>query len=201
MGLANIAATNMEHLCNCSEHGYSQGERWGCEQAGSCFVECEGHVSEFWIGDRDCSSAVIDAWQEALTGTAYEGCLSDATYTGNMREVFTASGLFEWHGMDFTAQRGDIYLNIRDHTAMCVSAIPDMLAEFSISETGGIYGQRGDQTGRESSVHPYYDFPWDGILHYNGKADGTSADAPAAQDDEPDLGTVRRVLNWLANKF
>lgn len=180
MGLANIAATNMEHLCNCSAHGYSQAERWGNAANGSCFVACEGHTSQFYKGDRDCSSAVIDCWQEALIGTAYEGALSGATYTGNMRDVFVGSGLFEWHGMDFTAQRGDIYLNETHHTAMCLSAIPDMLGEFAISETGGIYGQSGDQTGRESYIHEYYDFPWNGILHYNGKADGT-APAPTPE--------------------
>lgn len=168
MNLANIAATNMEHLCNCDEHGYSQSERWGSQGKGSCFVECEGHVSEFYKGDRDCSSAVIDAWQEALIGTPYQGVLANATYTGNMRETFVNSGLFEWHNMSFIAQRGDIYLNEVNHTAMCTSAVPDMLAEFSISENGGIYGESGDQTGYEAYIHTYYDFPWDGILHYIG---------------------------------
>ena len=50
----------------------------------------------------------------------------------------------------------------------------DCLGEFSLAETGGIYGQSGDQTGGESSIHGYYDYPWDGILHYNGKADEDS---------------------------
>ena len=59
--LANIAATNMEHLCNCSAHGYSQSERWGDVAKGSCKVECEGHTSTFYKGDRDCSSGIIDS--------------------------------------------------------------------------------------------------------------------------------------------
>ena len=203
MGVANIAVANMEHLCICDLHGYSQGERWGRSENGSCFVECDGHTSEFWIGDRDCSSAVIDAWQEALVDTAYEGTLRCNT-TYDMKSGFLATGLFEWRPMTFTAQRGDVYLFIGDisegtgHTAMCISPNPDMLAEFSISETGGIYGQRGDQTGAESSIHPYYDFPWDGILHYNGKADGARADQ---EQEAPDKGTVRRVLKWLSDNF
>lgn len=49
-----------------------------------------------------------------------------------------------------------------------------LLAEFSISETGGIDGEPGDQTGRESPVHGYYE-SWGGILHYNCKADGGGA--------------------------
>lgn len=178
--LANIAATNMEHLCNCDLHGYSQGERWGDSSHGVCYVECEGHTSTFYAGDRDCSSAVIDCWQEALIGTPYEGALAGATYTGNMKDVFVSSGLFEWHDMSFTATRGDIYLNIQNHTAMCLDAgweghyNYDCLGEFSISETGGIYGQWGDQTGGESSIHGYYDYPWDGILHYNGKGNDST---------------------------
>ena len=174
--LANIAATNMEHLCNCSAHGYSQSERWGDSSKGVCKVTCEGHTSTFYKGDRDCSSAIIDSWQEALIGTKYEGVLKDATYTGNMRSVFVKSGLFEWKPMSFNAVRGDIYLNEANHTAMCLDGGKDgvhgydCLGEFSISETGGIYGKSGDQTGKESSIHGYYNYPWNGILHYNGKA-------------------------------
>ncbi len=178
--LANIAATNMEHLCNCPEHGYSQSERWGNSSKGTCQVKCEGHTSNFHKGDRDCSSAIIDSWQEALIGTKYEGKLAGATYTGNMRSVFVNSGLFEWKPMSFNAVRGDIYLNEANHTAMCLDGGKDgvygydCLGEFSISETGGIYGKSGDQTGGESSIHAYYNYPWDGILHYNGKANSNT---------------------------
>lgn len=183
--LANIAATNMEHLCNCPDHGYSQSERWGNSSYGSCYVECEGHTSEFYKGDRDCSSAVIDSWQEALKGSEYEGLLNDATYTGNMRSVFVNSGLFEWHDMSFSASRGDIYLNEACHTAMCLDGSPnnDILGEFSISENGTIYGQSGDQTGYESYIHWYYDYPWDGILHYIGPQD-TNSSTPAPREDD-----------------
>lgn len=187
--IANIAATNMEHLCNCPLHGYSQAERWGDSSKGICYVECEGHTSTFYAGDRDCSSAICDAWQEALIGTAYEGVLAGATYTGNMREVFVNSGLFEWYDMSFSASRGDIYLNEVNHTAMCLDGGndgvygADMLGEFCISETGGIYGESGDQTGGESIIHGYYNYPWDGILHYNGKANDTSGSSDGPQPE------------------
>lgn len=46
---------------------------------------------------------------------------------------------------------------------------------FTGSETGGIDGAPGDQTGRESRIQDYYRGGWDGVLHYNGKADGTAA--------------------------
>ena len=160
----------MEHLCNHDRHGYAQDARYG-DGEGSCSITIGGRAYRLAQGDRDCSSAVCDCWQRALEGTSYEGRLDDATYTGNMRPVFCASGLFEWMPMDFTAQRGDIYLNEANHTAMCISTVPDMLAEFSINSFGGVSDDTvGDQTGLESLVRPYY-VPWcgwDGILHYTG---------------------------------
>lgn len=184
---ANVAATFMEHLCNCDAHGYSQSQRFGDASLGAEYVECEGITGEFYKGDRDCSSAVIDAWSEALNGSGYT--LGSASYTGNMRAAFVGSGLFEWKDMSFSAQRGDVYLNEANHTAMCVhpygSSEGDLLAEFSISENGTIYGTPGDQTGNESHIRNFYDFPWDGILHYNGKADGEGA---SAQGDAESAG-------------
>lgn len=171
---ANIAATLMEHLVTHDWHGYTQGNgRWG-DGEGFCYVDVDGDQYKVEQGDRDCSSAVIDCWQQAISKTPYAGALGSATYTGDMRSVFVNSGLFVWHPMSdgYIAQRGDIYLNEVNHTAMCTSAIPDMLAEFSINEFGGITGGvTGDQTGNESRIAPYYSFPWDGILAYNGKAD------------------------------
>lgn len=102
-----------------------------------------------------------------------------------MREVFVNSGLFEWKPMSFFAVRGDIYLNEVQHTAMCLDGGNDgvhggdVLGEFSISENGTIYGTPGDQTGAESKIRGYYDYPWDGILHYNGKADTATVTPPA----------------------
>lgn len=116
-------------------------------------------------GDRDCSSAVISAYQAA-------GLDVDATYTGNMMDGFLATGKFEqWNCYNSVAQRGDIYLNHDNHTAMCVDDGSggygyDALAEFSINEFGGITGgEVGDQTGSESSIRPFYDFPWNCTLH------------------------------------
>lgn len=171
---SDIAATLHKHLCTHEWHGYTQGGgRWG-DGDGVCTVRVDNKEYSVNQGDRDCSSSVIECWQQAISDTAYEGKLDGATYTGNMRSVFVGSGLFDWHPMDdgYIAQRGDIYLNERDHTAMCQSAIPDVLSEFLINENGQIVGGVvGDQTGNESVVRVYYDFPWDGILAYNGKAD------------------------------
>ena len=175
---ANVAATLHHHLCTHDWHGYTQGDgRWG-DGEGVCEVVVDGVTYTVAQGDRDCSSSVIDCWRQAIKGTPYEGTLDGATYTGDMKSVFTASGLFEWKPMSFVAQRGDIYLNEVNHTAMCQDDDPDTLSEFNINEFGGIVGGTvGDQTASESVVRAYYNFPWDGILHYNGAAD-TSPNAP-----------------------
>lgn len=166
-GLADLAAALMEHLCTCSSHGYTQGSgRWGDDSA-KCTVDYNGTTYELNSGDRDCSSAVINAWQVALAGTEYGGCLNDATYTGNMSAVFTESGLFSRESTDFDAERGDIYLNEAQHTAMCLG--DGQLGEFCINEFNDtIGGEVGDQTGDESHVAAYYSYPWDCILHYTG---------------------------------
>ena len=163
-------ARTMEHLCNHDSHGYTQGNRWGNGTTETIDLG-DGVTVDVFLGDRDCSSAIISALKAVGVDT------NDATYTGNMRVNILNSGLFEWYGInDFSAQRGDIYLNEACHTAMCTSAYGsaggDMLAEFSISENGTAYGNEGDQTGNESHIRAYYDYPWDGILHW--KNDGAT---------------------------
>lgn len=195
---ANVAATIMEHLVDHNAHGYTQGAgRTG--SGGTEPLEIDGITYVIALGDRDCSAAVIDAWKNAIWWTDYRGALDGATYTGNMRSVFVKSGLFEWHPMGdgYIAQRGDVYLKESRHTAMCISAVPDMLAEFLINENGTITGGRvGDQTGREGLRRAYYDFPWDGILVYNGKADtdDTEEDDMFTDDDRAMLRTVYSLL-------
>lgn len=154
-----VAVQLMKHLVDHDWHGYSQGARWG-DGEGTCDINIGGKVYKMEQGDRDCSSAVISAYEAA--GISCGG----ATYTGNMRVCMTRTGNFVWKPMSsgYIAQAGDIYLNEINHTAMCLSAVPDLLMEFSISETGGIYGQTGDQTGSESLTRAYYNYPWDGIL-------------------------------------
>lgn len=154
-----VAVELMKHLVNHDWHGYSQYSRWG-DGEGTCDIEVGGKVYQLEQGDRDCSSAIISAFEAA--GISCGG----ATYTGNMRSCMTGTGNFVWHPMSsgYIAKPGDVYLNEVHHTAMCTSAVPDLLAEFCISETGGIDGAEGDQTGYESYEHAYYDRPWDGIL-------------------------------------
>lgn len=181
MGCADVAARIHANMCDDPGFGYSWEERYG-SPSDIVSWDIDGRRYLVKRGDYDCSSSVITAWRKALEGTAYEGALDAATYTGNMRSVFVNSGLFEvWNTYATNAVRGDVYLNDSYHTAMCQDGGSDgvygydALSEFCINEYGTVYGgQRGDQTGYESYIHGYYSYPWNCTLHYNGKADGTS---------------------------
>ena len=146
-----IAAAIHKRMCEDDRFGYSWEERYGATR-------------EVWTIGGEKIAIKVDG----------------ATFTGNMREVFVSSGLFEWKPMSFVAQPGDLYLNEENHVAMCQTQTPDVLSEFSWGDNGAYGNRRGDQSGNEASVHGYYDYPWDGILHYNGKADGAAVGKPAA---------------------
>lgn len=180
-----VAAEIHADMCNDDDNGYSWEPRWGEDGKGVKTVTIDGLKYIYDRGSYDCSSSCIAAWKSALASTKYAHALDGATYTGNMRQVFTKSGLFEWKPMTFLAEPGDLYLNEANHVAMCQTQYPDVLSEFSINEHGGAYGgQVGDQTGREAYVHDYYDYPWNGILHYNGKADTVASSTTPAQTSQ-----------------
>lgn len=183
----------MEHLVSHDGdggHGYSQANRMG---DGTTETIClsDGTTVTIAGGDRDCSSAVVTALRAVGVNTF------GASYTGNMREQLLKTGLFGWRKMRVkSAQRGDIYLNEKCHTAVCVSpygsARGDLLAQFSISEKGTVTGTKGDQTGRESNIKAYYSYPWDGTLYWLG--DGKTlngSNTEVADNTVPSLGDTR----------
>lgn len=183
----------MEHLVSHDGgggHGYSQANRMG---DGTTETIClsDGTTVTIAGGDRDCSSVVVTALRAVGVNTF------GASYTGNMREQLLKTGLFSWRKMGVkSAQRGDIYLNEKCHTAVCVSpygsARGDLLAQFSISEKGTVTGTKGDQTGRESNIKAYYSYPWDGTLYWLG--DGKTlngSNTEVADNTVPSLGDTR----------
>lgn len=132
-------------------------------------------------GNCDCSSLVIHCLKEAGfdTGTA--------TYTGNLSDNLTRRG---WKRLPVNSspQPGDILLNDVHHVAVYLGG--GKLAQASISERGTAYGRAGDQTGRETNIRPYYNYPWNCYLRYGG---GSSASAGAiAVDGNVGPATVRR---------
>lgn len=162
--IAEKAALLMRHLCECPSHGYSQYSRNG--DGGIELVTVDGGQYEVATGDRDCSSAVISCY------TALGVDCGGASYTGNMRSLMVKSGNFKAikRPTDYSAQPGDVYLAEGHHTAMCLTSHRDgdLLGQFSKSETGGIDGKEGDQTGYESNIKPFYDYPWDYTIVYIG---------------------------------
>jgi hypothetical protein len=148
------ATKQMESWAQDSSHGYDQDYRWGEK------------------GDFDCSSAVIQAWQNAGVPVKAKG----ATYTGDMRTVFLSCGF-----KDVTSKvnrstgsgllRGDVLLNETHHVAMYCGNGKEV--EASINEKGTAHGgQPGDQTGKEFLIRSYRNYPWDCVLRYseNGAA-------------------------------
>lgn len=131
-------------------HGYSQDNRWG--------------------PDYDCSSLMIQAWENAGVPVKSNG----ATYTGNMFDVFTKSGFTDVTSQVNTStggglQYGDVLLNDIHHTAMYIGN--NQIVHASINEKGTAHGgQSGDQTGREICVRSYYNYPWNRVLRFTEDA-------------------------------
>lgn len=217
-----VAALIMRHLCTHNAHGYTQNMQ-GRQGTGTETIEIYGVPYTIKSGDRDCSSAVINAYEAA--GISCGG----ATYTGNMRERMVKSGNFVARSMKFIAQMGDSYLNDDNHTAMCLSADPDVLMEFSINEKGTVLGGKtGDQKqkgeydetyGRgESHLALYYNYPWncilqcvneevafvieaDGSITKPGKDDGYTVEDKKVEVKQPTKTDTELGLEIWADKY
>lgn len=217
-----VAALLMRHRCTHNAHGYTQemSKRIG---SGTETVYIYGVPYVVKGGDFDCSGAVIDCYEAA--GISCGG----ATYTGNMRECMVKSGNFVARSMKFIAQMGDSYLNDDNHTAMCLSAEPDVLMEFSINEKGtALGGKPGDQKqkgeydetyGRgESHLRLYYDYPWncilqcvneevafvieaDGSITKPGKDDGYTVENKKVEVKQPTKTDTELGLEIWAGKY
>ena len=143
------AIRQMETWAKDDSHGYDQDYRWGEK------------------GDYDCSSAVIQAWQNAGVPVKSGG----ATYTGDMKNVFLKNGFKDItasvnRGTGTGLKRGDVLLNEAHHVAMYCGAGKEV--EASINEKGTAHGgQPGDQTGKEFLIRSYRNYPWDCILRYS----------------------------------
>lgn len=137
-------------IANDNRHGYSQVNRWGNP-------------------DYDCSSFVITCVQAAGIPVKDKG----ATYTGNMLSAFKRCGFTDVTSRVNLATgsglvRGDILLNRTHHTEIYIGNGKNVGAH--ISETGGVTGKTGDQTGKEICTNNYYNFPWTNVLRYTAEA-------------------------------
>lgn len=193
-----IAAIIHADMCNDESNGYSWAPRWGGDAGWEKTLTIDGYDYTYPVGSYDCSSSTKTAWQLAIQYTDYAGALDGATYTGDMRSVFVNSGLFEVWSPGVSDSPGDLYLNDGSHVAM--SQGDGLLSEFSGNEFGGVYGgQVGDQTGWESHIQGYYNYPWSCTLHYNGKADDSFAGSSERKRIEAEKELQRKDAQpWTA---
>lgn len=140
-------------IANDDSHGYDQTSRWN--------------------PDYDCSSLIIQAWENAGVPVKTKG----ASYTGNMVSVFKKCGFSDVTSqVNLTTgeglQKGDVVWK-SGHVEMCSSS--GYLVGAHINEKGTTTGgQKGDQTGKEINVRTYYNKPWTTVLRYTTGSSGSS---------------------------
>lgn len=158
------------NIANDESHGYTQAQdgRWG--------------------PDYDCSSLVIQAYEQAGIPVKTNG----ASYTGNMEKVFKSLGFTDVtaetnHGLNIDKlQKGDVLLRPASHVEMYIGDGQKVGAHSS--ETGGIYGTTGDQTGHEIDVGKMSG-SWDIILRAPGTyTPGTGASSGSSGGSLSGLG-------------
>lgn len=173
MTVQSVAATIARRICDQENVGYSQGEdrrSW--------------YASADWAGrvpspqSADCSSLVAGSISYGLHDTygvpwGHEALLEiNDFWTGNLRAGMEARGFEEvaWENENLTPdggfQVGDIVLSAANeggvgHVIVIVENGYDPLeSEAWISETGDIFGERGDQTGQETRTARYSEHPY-----------------------------------------
>lgn len=132
-------------MANDNSHGYSQVDRWG--------------------PDYDCSSFVIQAYEQAGVPVRQGG----ASYTGNMRGAFLGCGFTDVTSLINLStgaglQPGDVLLNYSSHT--CISIGNGRVANCRTDEG---HPQAGDQSGNEIRLQSYWNYPWNCVLRYTDK--------------------------------
>ena len=149
---SQMASEVMWHLVTDPKHGYSQPHRKG-DGTTEELVLTDGTSVFVHGGDYDCSESVRMCY-------AAVGVLPSDSYmwTGNERELLLSNGFEEvspWEAKD-----GDVVLR-SGHTEMVIEMDGARLqAGFRISETNGLDGRTGDQTGSESAWSRYRPELW-----------------------------------------
>lgn len=151
--------------------------------------------------DYDCSSLVCNAYQIAGCPIRENG----GTYTGNMRKAFEACGFKSIkYQKGMALKRGDVLLNEKHHTLLYLG--DGNIVQASCSETGGITGKTGDQTGREIATGKFYEYSkgWDYVLRLEEDQEVKTVDitmtrlTPGARG--PEVTLLQVLLNTLGYK-
>ena len=156
---------------NDNSHGYSQRDRWG--------------------PDYDCSSFVIEAFEQAGVKVKEAG----ATYTGNMWKAFTACGFVDVTtqirlSSGYGIQAGDVLLNYAAHTCLAIGN-----GRVANCRTDEGHPQAGDQSGNEIRLQNYWNYPWNAVLRYKGSSTASntvSGNTQQAEDHSWKPGTLKR---------
>lgn len=127
-------------IANDNSHGYSQVDRWG--------------------PDYDCSSFVIQAYEQAGVKVKEAG----ASYTGNMKSAFISCGFIDVTSQcgltsGYGIKAGDVLLNYSAHT--CIAIGNGKVANCRTDEG---HPQAGDQSGNEIRIQSYWNYPWNCVL-------------------------------------
>ena len=160
MGVIEKAVAWAIEIANDPSHGYSQASRWG--------------------PDYDCSSFVIEAFEQAGIALREAG----ASYTGNMRGPMIACGFVDVTtqiglGSGYGIQAGDVLLNYAAHTCLAIGN-----GKVANCRTDEGHPQSGDQ-GEEIRIQNYWNFPWNCVLRYKEKASGTVSGPDTGSSSQP----------------
>lgn len=172
MGNLSVFCARMAYWCNDANLGYGQDTRL-----------------HLWPGGAaDCSSLVEKALSEAGfdTGASVAGVF----WTGNLRSLLCARG---WVALapDGNPRPGDILLAEGRHVAVYIGT--NAVAEAWINELDSTTGGAdGDQTGEETRVIPYYNYPWTHYLRYQG---ATTDNISSEGDDELNSEQAKQLAN------
>lgn len=142
------AVEYIENAANDNKHGYSMKRRFPDQGT-----------------DFDCSSLVISAWQfGAGVPVRDEG----ANTTRDMYDAFINCGFADVKGQinlltGAGLEKGDVLLNVEDHTAMVVNG--GLVAHARSGEGNDI---PGDQSGNEIRIQNYWQWQngWNHVLRY-----------------------------------
>ena len=173
MGVIEDAVAWAIETANDQSHGYSQADRWG--------------------PDYDCSSFVIQAFEQAGVSLREAG----ASYTGNMRGPMISCGFVDVTysiGLDsgYGLQPGDVLLNYAAHTCLCVGG-----GKVANCRTDEGHPQSGDQSGNEIRIQSYWNFPWNCVLRYRGTHTGSNVsglNTPSSSDAYTPRSVLRRGM-------
>lgn len=169
----NYFIARMRWWCEDANLGYGQDTRWNIHEN----------------GDADCSSLVIHTLQEAGFDTG------DANSTHDLLPALAVRG---WTLASPPLMAGDILISPGNHVATYLG--DGMLAEANINENGDIInGRPGDQTGQETRVTDYYDYPWDYILRYTGNTGNDTTETNPGEDYDMKILTDENEIGYLLN--